>query len=213
MMDKYPELKQAALNEIENLTLDHYNVNAKSFWEGTRDHDVSQNIQAFLSALPKKQHLDILDFGCGPGRDLFTFKEMGHRVVGLDGSGEFCEMAKQHANCEVLHQNFLNIELEYKVFDGVFANASLFHIPSSQLTSVLGKLQQAIRVGGVLFASIPRGSAEGWNGSRYGHYMEIDVMTSYLERSGFQVLHHYYRPSGLPIDQQPWLAVVSQKMD
>ena len=83
------------LDEIESITLGHYNANAESFWLGTKDHDVSQNINAFLQALPKDKALDILDFGCGPGRDLSTFKKMGHKPVGLDGSGEFCTLAKK----------------------------------------------------------------------------------------------------------------------
>ena len=82
-------------SEIERDTLDHYEKNAESFWAGTRDHDVSQNIEAFLQALPKDKTLDILDFGCGPGRDICTFKSLGHRPIGLDGSQTFCQMARK----------------------------------------------------------------------------------------------------------------------
>ena len=206
--------KQATqlLGEIEQSTLAYYSNHAESFWLGTRDHDVSQNIEAFLSALPKKQPLDILDFGCGPGRDLYTFKTLGHKAVGLDGSAEFCQMAELHSSCPTLHQNFLDLRLAPDSFDGIFANASLFHIPSTELPTVLAKLNTALRSGGVLFSSNPRGSAEGWNGERYGHYMELDVSKSYLEQAGFCIHDHYYRPPGLPIDQQPWLAIVSQKI-
>ena len=77
---------KTSLEEIETQTIHHYDLNAESFWQGTRDHDVSQNIQAFLSALPVKKSLDILDLGCGPGRDLSTFKKLGHKPVGIDGS-------------------------------------------------------------------------------------------------------------------------------
>ncbi len=200
------------LDEIENITLSHYENRAESFWQGTRDHDVSQNISTFLEALPKNKSLDILDFGCGPGRDLHTFKSLGHKPVGLDGSQSFCRMAKEHSGCPVLHQQFLNLELEEDSFDGIFANASLFHIPSQELTRVLKQLHRALRTDGILFSSNPRGNAEGWQGERYGHYMEIELSESYLEKSGFKVLHHYYRPEGKPREQQPWLAIVSQKL-
>ncbi|MBL4638085.1 MAG: SAM-dependent methyltransferase, partial [Proteobacteria bacterium] len=63
------ESSQAALDEIERVTLAHYESNAESFWQGTRGHDVSQNIAAFLQALPQDTALELLDFGCGPGRD------------------------------------------------------------------------------------------------------------------------------------------------
>jgi len=200
------------LNEIEKVTLSHYENSAESFWQGTRDHDVSQNIQAFLQALPKDKPLDILDFGCGPGRDIHTFKTLGHNPIGLDGSKAFCEMAKKHSACPTLNQQFLNLELEENSFDGIFANASMFHIPSQELPRVLKELHSALRTGGILFSSNPRGNAEGWQGQRYGHYMEIETSEAYLEKAGFKVIHHYYRPENKPLEQQPWLAMVSEAL-
>ncbi len=204
---------QAELDEIEKHTLGHYEKNTESFWSGTRDHDVSQNIEAFMLALPENKILDILDFGCGPGRDVCTFKSLGHRPIGLDGSRTFCQMAHQHSGCPILHQQFLSLELEAHSFDGIFANASLFHIPSQELPRVLGKLHGALRAGGILFSSNPRGNAEGWQGERYGHYMEFGTNRDHLEQAGFKIIHHYYRPKGKPRDQQPWLAIVSQSQD
>jgi SAM-dependent methyltransferase len=204
--------KPIDLDVIEEVTLSHYENNAESFWQGTRDHDVSQNINAFLQALPKDKALDILDFGCGPGRDIHTFKSLGHNPVGLDGSKRFCQMAEKHSGCPVLNQQFLKLELEENSFDGIFANASLFHIPSQELSRVLEQLHRALRVGGILFSSNPRGKAEGWQGQRYGHYMELEISQNFLENAGFKLIHHYYRPEEKPRDQQPWLAIVSQSL-
>ena len=201
------------LEEIENLTIGHYEDNAESFRIGTKDHDVSQNIAAFLSALPKGKQLDILDFGCGPGRDLNVFKQMGHRPTGLDGSKEFCKMTQQLSKFPILHQKFLHLELEDNSFDGVFANASLFHVPSLELSRVLKEIHSALRKGGILFSSNPRGSTEGWQGQRYGHYMEFEESQIYLKQNGFKILDHYYRPSGKPRELQPWLAIVSQRQE
>ena len=202
---------QVALEEIERVTLDHYESNAESFWQGTKDHDVSQNIAAFLQALPQDAALELLDFGCGPGRDLYTFKSLGHRPTGLDGSEAFCRMAHQYSGCPTLHQQFLHLDLGEKQFDGIFANASLFHVPSQELPRVLAELYAALRPGGILFSSNPRGNSEGWQGQRYGHYMEFDSSKAFLEQAGFKLLDHYYRPSGVPREQQPWLAIVSQR--
>jgi len=202
-----------SFDDIENGTLAHYEQTAESFWQGTRDHDVSQNIEAFLQALPETGPLDMLDLGCGPGRDLAAFKAAGHRPVGLDGSKTFCQMASEHSGCPVLHQQFLSLELDEASFDGVFANASLFHIPSAELERVLKQLHRALRPGGILFSSNPRGSSEGWNGPRYGHYMELEVTESFLEQAGFKIIHHYYRPEGQPRDSQPWLAILSQRQE
>jgi SAM-dependent methyltransferase len=205
-------LPKDQLSEIEKTTLAHYDDNALSFWEGTKDHDVSQNYQKFLSQFPATQKLDILDFGCGPGRDLSYFKSLGHRPVGLDGSKEFCSMARKETGCQVLHQSFLALTLPDQTFDGIFANASLFHIPSQEFPRVLRQLHRALRPGGILFSSNPRGNNEGFSGQRYGHFMEFDVSRSYLESAGFEVIDHYYRPAGLPCASQPWLAIVSRKV-
>ena len=207
------QYSQNDLDEIERYTLGHYDDNVEAFWLGTRDHDVSQNIAAFLRALPQDKSLDILDFGCGPGRDLCTFKSLGHRPIGLDGSKAFCQLAHQHSCCPILHQQFLKLELETSSFDGIFANASLFHVPSQELPRVLGELHRALRPGGILFSSNPRGSGEGWQGQRWGHYMEFDINRDYLEQAGFKIIHHYYRPDGKSREQQPWLAIVSQSSD
>ena len=201
------------LEEIEKFTIGHYENNAESFRVGTKDHDVSQNIAAFLCALPKDKKLDILDFGCGPGRDVNVFKKMGHRPTGLDGSKEFCKIAFQQSSCPTLNQQFLSLDLKDNSLDGVFANASLFHVPSQELPRVLGELHCALRKGGILFSSNPRGNAEGWQGQRYGHFMELEASEFYLKQSGFKIIDHFYRPSGKPLDQQPWLAIVSQRQD
>ncbi len=201
------------LEEIENITISHYENNAESFRVGTKDHDVSQNIAAFLAPLPKNKSLDILDFGCGPGRDMRVFEKMGHRPTGLDGSKEFCKMTQQQSSCPVLHQQFLKLELEDNSYDGIFANASLFHVPSSEFPRVLRELHSALRKDGILFSSNPRGNAEGWQGQRYGHFMEIEESELYLNQNGFKIIDHYYRPSGQPREQQPWLAIVSQRQD
>ncbi len=199
------------LNQIESTTLGHYEKNAQSFWLGTKDHDVSQNITAFLQALSQGKEQDILDLGCGPGRDLITFKKLGHRPIGLDGSAAFCQMAQQVSGCPVLHQSFLNLNLAQASFDGIFANASLFHVPSQELAGVLARLHDALREGGILFTSNPRGSEEGWQGDRYGNYMEFEQSQTVLQQAGFEVLHHYYRPQGKPRQQQPWLAMVCRR--
>lgn len=200
------------LDAISAITLDDYQRNAEGFREGTRDHDVSQNIEALLRHLGPGGPFDILDFGCGPGRDLQTFRRLGHRPVGLDGTARFVEMARTDACCEVWQQNFLALELPAERFDGVFANASLFHVPLQELPRVLGQLHATLRPGGVLFSSNPRGqNEEGWNGQRYGAWHDYARWRELLEAAGFQALEHYYRPAGLPREQQPWLASVWRK--
>ena len=204
------ERRNEELVEIETITLSHYNQNAQAFWSGTKDHDVTQNYAAFLAPFPKDKTLDILDLGCGPGRDVGYFKSLGHRPVGLDGSEAFCAMARAYTGCLILKQQFLSLELPRHAFDGIFANASLFHVPSQQLPRVLADLYAALKPGGILFLSNPRGNDEGWSGQRYGHYMQVETSRLFLENAGFAVLDYYYRPLGKPNHEQPWLAIVAQ---
>jgi SAM-dependent methyltransferase len=200
------------LAQISALTLRHYQDCAEDFRDGTRDHDVSQNIAALLSHIQATAPYQILDFGCGPGRDLRTFSAMGHTAVGLDGCPRFVEMARADSGCEAWQQNFLALDLPPERFDGVFANASLFHIPSQELPRVLQQLWATLKPGGVLFSSNPRGeNQEGWNGERYGAYYDLSNWRRLLNAAGFSELQHYFRPAGLPREQQPWLASVWRK--
>jgi SAM-dependent methyltransferase len=194
-------------------TIAHYDRHARSFWEGTRDHDVSQNYAALLGAIEGAPPFAILDLGCGPGRDLAWFRAAGHEPVGLDGSRAFVEMARAHSGCEVLHQDFLALDLPEARFDGVFANASLFHVPGRELPRVLGALRAALKPRGVLFSSNPRGNdEEGTSGGRYGCYWSLETWRRIVAAAGFVELDHYYRPPGLPRDRQPWLATVWRKV-
>ena len=206
------EQKPVDLDQIETVTLSHYNQNADAFWHGTKDHDVIQNYEAFLAPFPKDKKLDILDLGCGPGRDVKYFQFLGHRPVGLDGSEVFCAMARSYTGCEILHQKFLSLELPRHAYDGIFANASLFHVPSQELPRVLDELYEALRPDGILFLSNPRGEGEGWSGQRYGHHLEFESSKLFMEAAGFKVINYYYRPTGRPIHEQPWLAIVVIKL-
>jgi len=195
------------LEQLVTTTLAHYQARAEDFRAGTCDHDVSQNIQALLRHIPGPGPVTILDFGCGPGRDLKTFRKLGHTAIGLEGTPEFVAMARADSGCEVWQQDFLKLQLPPESFDGVFANASLFHVPTQELPRVLQQLHAALRPGGVLFSSNPRGeNQEGWNGGRYGAYHDFEAWQGYLTGAGFAPLEHYYRPTGLPRAQQPWLA-------
>src|SRR6185436_7341582 len=138
---------------ISAKTLAHYNDHAVAFWEGTRDHDVRQNIEALLRHIRGASPLRILDFGCGPGRDLAAFRALGHEPIGLEGSPAAAAMAREHSGCEVWEQDFLALELPPDHFDGIFANASLFHVPRQALPRVLSELHAALKPDGVLFSS------------------------------------------------------------
>lgn len=194
---------------ISAVTLDHYDRQAEAFWEGTRDHDVRQNIDALLARIEGAPPFSILDFGCGPGRDLRAFAALGHVAIGLEGARTFAVMARAYSGCEVWQQDFLQLDLPPAHFDGVFANAALFHVPAAALPGVLQAIRATLKPRGVLFASNPHGrDDEGWSRGRYGAYHTPATWSRYVTDAGFELLDHYYRPAGLPREQQPWLATV-----
>lgn len=206
------QLTHEDLQRITARTLKHYDGHAQDFWDGTRDHDVSQNIAALLQHIETSAPFELLDFGCGPGRDLMAFKALGHSATGLEGSPQLAAMARTNSGCEILEQNFLELDLPSEHFDGVFANAVLFHVPSQELPNVLMKLNNALKPGGVLFSSNPRGDGqEGWNGDRFGAFHTWEGWRDFVTAAGFVELTHYYRPTGVPLEQQPWLASVWRK--
>jgi SAM-dependent methyltransferase len=208
------KLNSQDIKKVTDFTLDHYNERAKSFWKNTRDHNVTQNITALLRRIEGEPPFTILDFGCGPGRDLKIFSELGHIAVGLEGAAQFSVMARAHSGCEVWQQDFLKLDLPDNYFDGIFANAALFHVPSQELPRVLLELHASLKSGGVLFSSNPHGhNEEGWNGGRYGVYHDLDTWRRHVSAAGFVEIDHYYRPAGLPREKQPWLASVWRRRE
>ena len=211
-MSGHPRDEDAAAREAATITLAEYDGMAEAYRHGTADHDVSQNIAALLDAIEGEAPYAILDLGCGPGRDLRAFTELGHAATGLDGAAELVALARAETDSTVLHQDFLDLDLPAAHFDGVFANASLFHVPSSQIARVLAQLAAALKPGGVLFCSNPRGeNQEGWVGGRYGCFWDLKTWRALVTAAGFCELRHYYRPPGRPRHQQPWLATVWRK--
>jgi SAM-dependent methyltransferase len=208
-----PALAPRDLEDISKRTLDSYVQRAESFWEGTRNHDVSENVSALLESITAPAPFTLLDFGCGPGRDLITFTALGHHAIGLEAAPPFAAMARDKSGCEVWEQDFLALDLPHDHFDGIFANASLFHVPTQELPRVLRELHRALKAGGVLFSSNPHGDdEEGWNRGRFGAYHRPETWHAFMTAAGFAELRHYYRPTGLPREQQPWLATLWRRL-
>jgi len=205
-------LDKARLRRISEITIGHYDRSAEDYWDGTRNHDVSQNYEALLEAIEGDPPYAILDLGCGPGRDLRYFRSLGHDVMGLDGSMKFVAMARRYSECDVLHQSFLTMNLPVNRFDGIFANASLFHVPSQELPRVLAEIAESLKPRGVLFSSNPRGNnEEGLSGDRYSCFFDLTTWRNYVTAAGFFEVQCYFRPPGLPCHKQPWLVTVWRK--
>ena len=139
----------------------------------------------------------------GPAETYATSDHWATTSWAWTGSTEFVAMARSYSECEVLQQDFLAMKLPESRFDGIFANASLFHVPSQELPRVLAELSETLRSRGVLFCSNPReNNEEGLSGDRYSCFFDHDTWRDYVTAAGFFQVRHYYRPPGLPRHKQ-----------
>lgn len=159
-------------------TIDYYEANAQRFFKDTRDVDIDHLYRPFLSRLPKSG-ARILDAGCGPGRDSLAFLERGHEIVAFDGSKAMVRLATRHTGLPVRRISFDQVEFDGS-FHGVWACASLLHVPYSDMEDVLWRLARALKPSGVLYASFRCGDGETVRGGR--------LFTDYHEESFLELL-------------------------
>ena len=184
-------------------TIADYDAVAEAFDAGNRDHDVSQNLDALLGPLAGRERPAVVDLGCAGGRDLVALTARGCEACGVDGSPAFCALARKAApGCTVLEQDFVALDLPAKTFDGAFANASLFHVPSEHLADVLRRVFESLKPGGVFFASNAHGfgeDREGWTDGRtpstksWVCWLSEATWRRYCEDAGFVFLRSYFR--------------------
>lgn len=147
-----------------NKTLRYYNETAKEFVQGTVDADLSRLHRRFLKLLPIGAH--ILDLGCGSGRDAKAFLDAGYQVTAMDGAEACCVLAKGYIGQPVLNKTFAELDFVAD-FDGIWACASLLHVPFGELTEIFEKIAKALKPGGFFYASFKYGDFEGERNGRY----------------------------------------------
>ncbi|WP_054741709.1 class I SAM-dependent methyltransferase [Cellulosilyticum ruminicola] len=165
--------------------MNYYNMNAQAFFNDTVNADMSKQYEDFLNLLPVGSK--ILDAGCGSGRDSLIFMNRGYEVVALDGAIEMCQLAGQYIGQEVVHMQFSEIDFT-PIFDGIWASASLLHVPSYELEEILKKLKKALTSQGILYASFKYGDFEGKRNGRYYHDLSKVSAKELFSNLGFKIL-------------------------
>lgn len=143
---------------INKKTLNYYRENTADFVKGTINADMGFNLKKFLDRVPKQG--SILDFGCGSGRDTKTFLELGYEVEAVDGSPELCKIASEYTGVPVKQMYFQELD-EVERYDGIWACASILHLPYKELKPVLVKMATALKEHGVIYTSFKYGDFEG----------------------------------------------------
>lgn len=149
---------------LQDQTLQYYEQNSETFAEGTLTADMDEARKRFLRLLPDQPY--VLDFGCGAGRDIKAFLEAGCRVDAADGSEEMCRIAFAYAGIPVRQMRFEDLDAE-SVYDGIWACASILHLPLAELTTVLHKIARALKPDGLLYTSFKYGNFAGVRNGRF----------------------------------------------
>ncbi len=191
-------------------TLSFYEANAQRFFHETYGVDMKYLYEPFLSLLPA--HARILDAGCGSGRDALAFLERGYEVTAIDASEAMAKLASRHIGRPVLKLPLGRIEFDNH-FDGVWACASLLHVPRLAMRDVLNRLARSIKAGGILYASFRYGDEENVRGGRlFNDYREDTLQEALRGQPDLQPIR-LWRTTDLRPDRGDivWLNILSQK--
>ena len=195
-----------------NKTLTYYNTNAHRFTSDTLDVEFSTIQDSFLAQLPAGAL--ILDFGCGSGRDSRYFLQKGYRVEACDGSEEMVKAATRNAGIPVKKMLFSELNEESR-YDGIFACASILHVPSKELPDILTRMKRAVKPGGILYVSFKYGTFEGIRNGRYFTDQTEESLQVILDKvGGLEIIR-----TGITGDARPgredekWLNVLLRASD
>jgi SAM-dependent methyltransferase len=146
-----------------------YEENAEDFFRRSVDVDMAPGWQAFTALLGPGSR--VLDAGCGSGRDALFFHKAGYRVTATEASPKLAALARQHTCLDVEVMTFDQMDWR-ETFDGVWACASLLHVPRAELPQAMRKLRDALVPGGVWWMSFKYGTTERQAVGR--HFTDLD---------------------------------------
>ena len=170
-------------------TRKYYKDKAKQFFDDTVNLDMEKLYRPFLNLIPEKGK--ILDAGCGSGRDSRHFKKMGYSVTAFDYSEKLVKLASEYIEDTVLHMSFDDLTYNAE-FDGIWACASLLHVPKSKMKDTIDKLAAGLKPGGILYASFKYGDKEGVRKDRlFSDYTESTFQSLIKKTPSLRIIKHW----------------------
>jgi len=194
-------------------TLDFYAAEASAYGARSDGLGISKSLTAFLEQLPKGAV--VLDLGCGTGRDTRALIDAGMQVTAVDGSPEMAREAERRLGIAVRVQLFEDVN-DVAAFDGIWANASLLHVPRAGLPTVFARVYRALKPGALLYASFKSGDTDGRDKlGRYYNYLDASELTDLLRDAGAwrSIDINQGRGKGYDGAETGWLQVMAQKTD
>ena len=194
-----------------NQTLDFYAQNADDFISRTVIADMEESRTRFTACL--SPNASILDFGCGSGRDTKAFLDAGYRVDAMDGSEALCKKASAYTGIQVKNMLFSDLN-EHDAYDGIWACASILHLPKEELADVLKRIETALRHNGVLYASFKYGTYEGMRNGRYFCDFTEETLRTFWEKSSTMQLFDTWLSMDVRSDREEvqWLNLLARRV-
>ena len=194
---------------MNDKTLDYYNQNANTFFEGTVSVNFKEVQDKFLEVLPGKK---ILDFGCGSGRDTKYFLDNGYDVIAIDGSIELCKKASEYTGIEVKHMLFQELN-DKDTYDGIWACSSILHLNKEELKPVLLKMIDALKKQGIIYTSFKYGNFEGERNGRYFSNFTIESFKEYVQDISTIQIEEYWLSGDVRKgrEDEQWLNLILRK--
>lgn len=192
------------------MTLKYYQDNARTFFDGTVNVDMSSLYETFTRHLAPGAR--VLDAGCGSGRDAKAFLEMGYQVEAFDASSAMVELAREHTGLPVQLMTFADVDWKEE-FDGIWCCASLLHVPAVELPGVMRKLADALKPGGVWYVSFKYGDGEREvDGRRFTDMDEEELRALLQDISGIDVVEMWMTRDRRPHKDEAWVNGILRKV-